>query len=105
MSPQKRFSEIPAIADKLRNSGCSFKWYILGGGNTYNEYDKLVQNIKNKHIEDFVICLGEKLNPYPYIAHSDLVVNTSYIEACPRVVIESKIIKTPVVCADSIKNK
>ena len=100
MSPQKRFSEIPAIADKLRNSGCSFKWYILGGGNTYNEYDKLVQNIKNKHIEDFVICLGEKLNPYPYIAHSDLVVNTSYIEACPRVVIESKIIKTPVVCAD-----
>ena len=28
------------------------------------------------------------------------MVNTSYVEACPRVVAEAKILKTPCVCAD-----
>lgn len=46
------------------------------------------------------MCLGSKLNPYPYISKANLLVNTSYVEACPRVVIEAKILKTPVICAD-----
>ena len=44
--------------------------------------------------------MGSRINPYPYIASADLSVTPSYYEACPRVVIEAKILKTPCICAD-----
>lgn len=100
MNPQKRFSAIPGIAKKLVDAGCNFKWIILGEGNTFGEWDKLQYEIYNNQVDKTVICLGSKLNPYPYIKKANLLVNTSYIEACPRVVIEAKILKTPVICAD-----
>ena len=100
MNPQKRFSFIPSIARKLLDTGCSFKWIIIGDGNVFGEWDKLQKEITNNHVEDTVLCLGGKVNPYPYIKCSDLLVNTSYVEACPRVVIEAKLLKTPVICAD-----
>ena len=37
---------------------------------------------------------------YPYIKSAHVLVNTSSYEACPRVVAEAKILKTPVICAD-----
>lgn len=100
ISPQKQFPAIPKIAYELKKDNVSFKWYIIGEGNDAGENDKLQQNIKDYHVEDHVICLGSKLNPYPYIKKANLLVNTSLYEACPRVVIEAKILKTPVICAD-----
>lgn len=100
MNPQKRFSAIPKIARELIEKGCVFKWVILGDGNSFGEWDKLQEEIISNNVSDIVLCLGSKLNPYPYIAKSNLLVNTSYVEACPRVVIEAKILKTPVICAD-----
>lgn len=100
MNPQKRFSYIPQIARKLIDKGCCFKWIIIGDGNTFGEWDKLQDQIISNNVSDVVLCLGSKLNPYPYISKANLLVNTSYVEACPRVVIEAKILKTPVICAD-----
>lgn len=100
INPQKRFSAIPSIARKLLDAGCNFNWIILGEGNTFGEWDKLQLEIQKNHVENTVLCLGSKLNPYPYIKKGNLLVNTSYVEACPRVVIEAKILKTPVICAD-----
>lgn len=100
INPQKRFSNIPSIARKMLDAGCTFKWIILGDGNVFNEFDKLQSEIVSNKVENIVICLGSKLNPYPYIKKAQLLVNTSYVEACPRVVIEAKLLKTPVVCAD-----
>lgn len=101
IDPQKRFSLIPELAAKLKYVGkFNFRWYIIGEGNVFGEYDKIQANIEKYDVSDSVICLGSKINPYPYIVSSDLLVNTSYVEACPRVVIESKILKTPVICAD-----
>lgn len=100
MNPQKRFSVIPSISRLLLDKGCSFKWIILGDGNAFGEWDRLQVEISKQGVESTVLCLGSKLNPYPYIQKADLLVNTSYVEACPRVVIEAKLLKTPVVCAD-----
>jgi len=99
-APQKRFSTIPQIANRIKSLGCDFKWYIIGDGNVDNEQRQTIENIKKYGLEENVILLGSKLNPYPYIKAANVLVNTSYYEACPRVVIESKILKTPVVCAD-----
>lgn len=99
-NPQKRFSAIPSLAKKIVEKGCDFKWIIIGDGNAFGEGDKLQEEISKNGMTGTVICLGGKLNPYPYILKSSLLVNTSYVEACPRVVIEAKILKTPVICTD-----
>ena len=78
----------------------TFKWYIIGDGNVSGELERFEDAMKRYGNSDVVIRLGSKLNPYPYIASADLLVNTSYYEACPRVVAEAQILHTPVVCAD-----
>lgn len=100
MNPQKRFSSIPHIARQLKDLGCKFQWLIIGDGNAFGEYDKIMDSIESEGVSDCVKCIGSRLNPYPYIKQAQLLVNTSYVEACPRVVAEAKILKTPCVCAD-----
>lgn len=99
-APQKRFTFIPGIAAELKKRGLKFKWHIIGDGNISGEWDKTQANIFKYNVADCVECMGSRLNPYPYIASADLSVTPSYYEACPRVVIEAKILKTPCICAD-----
>lgn len=99
-APQKRFSSIPQIVRNLMDRGLDFKWYIIGDGNMGGEWDKTQQAIEKYGVSDNLKCIGSRINPYPYMVSADLVVTPSYYEACPRVVIESKILHTPVVCAD-----
>lgn len=101
IAKQKQFYLIPMIAHKLKNEyKLDFKWYIIGDGNVYGERERLEEALKKYDNRNYVICMGSRLNPYPYIASADLLVNTSYYEACPRVVAEAKILHTPVVCSD-----
>lgn len=101
IAKQKQFYLIPMIADKLKNEyKLDFKWYIIGDGNVHGEHERLEDALNKYNNRSEVICMGSRLNPYPYIASADLLVNTSYYEACPRVVAEAKILHTPVVCSD-----
>lgn len=100
IAPPKQFPKIPEIAFKLKQRGASFIWYIIGDGNVDGQFDQLKDKILAFNVDDCVKCLGGKINPYPYISHAQLIVNTSSYEACPRVVIEAKILKTPVICSD-----
>lgn len=100
ISPVKRFSAIPRIADDLRQRGLVFKWYIIGGDADMEESCLLQNNIKTFKVEDVVVLLGEQRNPYPYIKNADLLVCTSISEACPNVINEAKILHTPVVATN-----
>ncbi len=100
MNPSKRMSDIPYVAKQLKDSGCSFNWYILGDGNVCGEKDKCIQNIETYDVSDCVYYLGGKVNPYPYIKKSDMMVSLSLVEACPRVVNEALILKKPCICTD-----
>lgn len=96
LDPVKRFDYIPEIASKIKASGLCFKWYIIGNGP--EEYKALIcSRIKQHSVEDSVVCLGAKSNPYPYIVGSDIVVITSSSEACPIVLNEAKVLQIPVV--------
>ncbi len=101
LDPVKRLSVIPQIACEVIKAGCLIKWYVIGpqGGNP-DEKNLLLHNIKKYEVESCVKPLGEKKNPYPYIAKADLLVNTSVSEACPYVINEAKILGTPVICTD-----
>ncbi len=101
IDPVKRMSSVPELARKVANTtGCEIRWYVVGPKGTDREVKLLNDNIKLYSVEDIVVLLGEKSNPYPYIAQADLLINTSVSEACPYVVNEAKVLKTPVVCTD-----
>ena len=95
--PVKRFDKIAPIASELINNGLSFRWYLIGDG---NERQRIEASIKQYHVEDYVILLGVKTNPYYYIRSADMMVCLSRSEACPRVVNEAKILLTPTVSTD-----
>lgn len=97
LDPVKQFSLIPQFASQLKENGAQpFKWYVIGGGNDAEL--KLIEDaiIKNG-VQDHVILLGMKNNPYPYIAKADLYVCTSESESYPMVVNEAKSLFVPVI--------
>lgn len=96
---EKRFFEIPQIAYKLKEEGLIFCWYIIGNGPEV-EVQLLRDNIKKYKVENHVVLLGAKDNPYPYIVQSDLVVMTSLSETFSYVINEAMILGTPVVSVD-----
>lgn len=97
LNPVKRFNQIAPIAQRLKERGLSFRWYIIGDGTERNVIEK---SIKDLGMEDYVVMLGAKTNPHYYIKHADLHVCLSESEACPRVVNEAKILGTPTVSTD-----
>lgn len=96
---EKRFFEIPKIAKRLASLGLNFSWYIIGDGSD-SETNTLRQAINTEGMDDYVIPLGRKDNPYPYIAQCDLLVSTSLSETFSYVVFEAKTLGIPIVCAD-----
>lgn len=93
----KRFDQIAPIARTLKGKGLKFRWFLIGGG---EEHKQIEATIKEYGVENEVIMLGVKVNPYYYIKHADVLVCLSYSEACPRVVNEAKILHTPTVSTD-----
>lgn len=95
----KGFDQIPGISKQLKERGfVDFRWYIIGDGDIA-DVELLKSNIK-KYEVDNVFLLGNKNNPYPYIANADLYVSTSLSEACPCVLVEAQVLHTPIVSSD-----
>ena len=57
----KNFEAIPKICTVLLKRGLSVKWYILGYGDRETQIREAIQAV---HMEDFVVLLGKKENPY-----------------------------------------
>lgn len=91
---QKNFDNVPDICKSLRKKGYNVKWYLIGfGGDEVLIRRKIVE----AGMQDAVIILGKKENPYPYIADCDLYVQPSRYEGKCVSVIEAQILHKPVV--------
>jgi len=92
----KQFDKIPEIANSIRNkTGKPFKWYIMASGDQCKE--QTIKEIKKYGLQNVIILLGARENPYPYIKHADLLVCTSESESFSYVINEAKALHTPVV--------
>ncbi|MGM9795270.1 MAG: glycosyltransferase [Candidatus Aphodosoma sp.] len=96
---EKQFYEIPRIASEVKKQFHNFKWYIVGAGSDV-EVNVLKDNIKKYVVDDCVILLGEKNNPYPYIASCNLLALLSISETFSYVAYEAKILGVPVITTD-----
>lgn len=98
---QKRFDEIGALCKKLNlhlkdlNSGVQVKWYIIGYGSAEEE-EKMRANIEKEGMKDWVVTLGKRTNPYPYIKACYMYVQPSRYEGKSITVREAQILGKPV---------
>lgn len=98
ISPEKNMILCPEIALYLKSKGYNFKWIIIGSG----EDEKRVSNrIKDYELEENVIMLGKKSNPYPYIAKADVMIHPSLVESQGITILESMSLFTPVIAVAS----
>jgi len=91
---QKRLTKLIEVAEMLKKDSLNFRILFVGDGQDHNMYKEIV---KNKQLEDKIIFLGKKKNPYPYYKISDCVVLTSDYEGYPVVFLESMILKKPII--------
>lgn len=96
---EKQFYEIPRIVHDVLKSYSRFKWYIIGAGSDV-EVNVLKDNIKKYGVEDYVVILGAKDNPYPFISACNLVALLSISETFSYVAYEAKILGVPIISTD-----
>ena len=90
----KNFDSIPDICSHLRSAGLDVTWYIIGFG---SDEALIREKIAQAKMEDHVILLGKKDNPYPYIKTCDLYVQPSRYEGKCVAVREAQMLGKPVV--------
>ena len=93
-SHAKNFDNVPDICSRICQSGLNIKWYLIGYG---GDETLIRKQIAEKGMEDKVIILGRKENPYPYIKACDLYVQPSRYEGKCVTVREAQMLGKPVV--------
>lgn len=85
----KGYDLLVKAASILKEKGIDFKWFIIGEG---SERERINILCKEHHIEDRIVLLGQKTNPYVYMKRCDIYVQTSRNEGLGLTVIEAKIL-------------
>lgn len=91
----KNYDNVPDITSRMATHDISdLRWYIIGYG---GDEALIRQRIKEAGMEEHVILLGKKENPYPYIKACDIYVQPSRYEGKSVTVREAQILCKPVV--------
>lgn len=96
-SEQKNISLAVEVCAELVRRGENIKWYHIGMG-TLKE--KIEAEIKELNVGERLILLGERANPYPYIAQCDIYVQPSLFEGKSIAIDEAKCLCRPIVVTD-----
>jgi len=94
LNAQKGYDLAIESAKILRDQGISFLWLVLGDG---PERQSLQQQIDRNALNEYFRLLGNCDNPYSYMAHCDLLVQSSRFEGKSVVLDEARILCKPVV--------
>lgn len=89
----KNYDNVPDICKRVIDSGCDVKWYIIGFG---VDEPLIRQKIAEAGMQEHVIILGKKENPYPYIKACDIYVQPSRYEGKSVTVREAQMLCKPV---------
>ena len=98
----KNYDNVPDICKRIREAGCDVYWYIIGYG---GDEVLIREKIKESGMEDYVILLGKKENPYPFMKACDIYVQPSRYEGNSVTVREAQMLCKPVVVTDYLTAK
>lgn len=96
-SEAKNYDNVPDICRRIVSHGVDVKWYIIGFG---GDEQLIRQKIAEAGMEQHVIILGKRSNPYPYIKACDIYVQPSRYEGKSVTVREAQMLCKPVVVTD-----
>jgi len=104
---QKKLSRIIEVAKMLKNDNKDFKILFVGEGKDTQKYRQMVRDLD---IEETVLFLGKKKNPFPYIKLADCILLTSDYEGSPVVFTETMVLNKPIITtnvagSEQIKDK
>jgi len=86
----KNYDNVPDIARRMVEKGLTgLKWYIIGSG---IDESLIRSKIDEAGMQEYVILLGKKENPYPYIKACDIYVQPSRFEGKSITVREAQIL-------------
>lgn len=97
LSTEKGQDIIPEVAARLKASGLKFKWYLIGEGGLRKVIE---EKTLQYNVNDNVILLGQKTNPYPYLKQADLYVQASIHEGYCITLAEARAFGMPIVSTD-----
>lgn len=84
--------------NKLAKDGCNVKWYFVGSG---EEENKIREEIEQYGLQDKIILLGGKINPYPYMKKCDIYVQPSEFEGYCITTTEAKILSKAIITTNT----
>lgn len=90
----KNYDNLPFICKHLVEMGVNVRWYIIGFG---GDEPLIREKIAEAGVEERVIILGKRSNPYPYIKACDIYVQPSRYEGKSVTVREAQMLYKPVV--------
>jgi glycosyltransferase involved in cell wall biosynthesis len=90
----KNFDNVPDITRRLLADGLPVRWYLVGYG---GDEPLIRRKIAEAGMEESVILLGKRDNPYPYLRACDLYVQPSRYEGKSVTVREAQMLARPVV--------
>lgn len=99
LTEQKGQDLIPEILEGLKTDNYDIRWYCIGDG---DKREGLEESIKEKKLENDLILLGTKLNPYPFIKECDIYVQPSRHEGYCITLAEARVLNKPIVTTDFI---
>lgn len=104
MVKQKGYDLAVGAAKYLKDRGLNFKWYFVGGG---PEMGKIQSLIAQNELQGIVIPVGAKENPYPYVKHADVYIQTSKFEGFCLTLAEARALQIPPVSTnfDAVYNQ
>ena len=92
-SEAKNYDNVPDICRRMVKEGVDVKWFIIG----YGDEQLIRRKIKEAGMQEHVIILGKRSNPYPYIKACDIYVQPSRYEGKSVTVREAQMLCKPVV--------
>ena len=96
-SPAKNYDNVPDICRRVLEKGIKIRWYIIGYG---TEEGLIKSKIEESGVSGYVVLMGKKENPYPYIKACDIYVQPSRYEGNSVTVREAQMLQRPVVVTD-----
>ena len=93
----KNYDNVPDICRRIVERGIDVSWYLIGFG---ADEALIREKIAESGMQERVIILGKKSNPYPYIKLCDLYVQPSRYEGNSVTVREAQILCKPVVVTE-----
>lgn len=93
----KNFDNVPNICKRIREAGYNVYWHLIGYG---GDETLIRQKIAEAGMQEYVLLLGKKENPYPYIQACDYYIQPSRYEGKSVTVREAQSLGKLVIITD-----